>query len=435
MGEERIADELNLKLTISVPPRAIETPGNASIARLATSPYKAAPAARDSWLIWWPSIVMLLGTMLSYVDRGVLALLSPMILNDTKMNAQAYSEVISAFSFAYMFSTPIWGSVLDRIGLRLGMTIAAGIWMVSSASHSMVSTFLGFAIARAALGIGEGATFPGGFRTAMDSLPPEKQLRGVGVAYSGSSLGSILAPLLITPIALAFGWRRAFLVTPALALIWVLLWRGTVNTATFHTPARSTRLVFPSLLERRFWSLVASYGLGAMPVGAIIYLTPLFLSRDFGLSQAKLGWVLWIPPLGIEVGYFFWGWIATRFARDNPRPVWLFTLMAVMALPAAAITLFHSAPVAIALLTATLFAAGGLVVVTLRTGALAYGPDQRAMAAGISSSAFSLAVALVLPICGRLFDAHLYGRAFLIIGVMPLIGTAIWWLLPLRRTQ
>jgi predicted MFS family arabinose efflux permease len=115
--------------------------------------------------------------------------------------------------------------------------------------------------------------------------------------------------------------------------------------------------------------------------------------------------------------------------------VWLYTLMAVMALPAATITLFHTAPVAIALLTATMFAAGGLVVVTLRTGALAYGPDQRSMAAGIGSSSFSLAVALVLPVCGRLFDAHLYGRAFLIIGVMPLIGTTIWWLLGVGRRR
>ena len=84
--------------------------------------------ARQSWLLWWPVTVMMLGTLLSYLDRGVLALLSPMILKDTKMSAQAYSEVISAFSFAYMLSTPVWGSLLDRIGLRRGMAISVVIW-------------------------------------------------------------------------------------------------------------------------------------------------------------------------------------------------------------------------------------------------------------------------------------------------------------------
>lgn len=377
----------------------------------------------------------MLGTLLSYVDRGVLAVLSPMILADTKMNAQAYSEVISVFSFAYMFSTPIWGSVIDRIGLRLGMTISVVIWTVSSASHSLVRSFLGFAVARGALGIGEGSMFPGGFRTAMDSLPPEKQARGIAFAYSGSSAGSIVAPLLITPVALAFGWRIAFLVTPVLALIWLVLWRGTVKESAFVHPVRATRLVFPNVFERRFWSLVASYALGALPVGAITYLAPLYLSRALGLTQAQLGYVLWIPPAGLEVGYFFWGWVSDRFAPSHPRPVWLIVLIAVLALPAAAIPWFHTAAGAIALLAGTMFAAAGMVVVTLRTGALAYAKEQRSMAAGIASSSFSAAVALVMPICGRLFDLRLYSRAFLIVAVLPLVGAIIWWLLPAHRYE
>lgn len=384
-----------------------------------------------SWLIWWPATVMMLGTLLSYVDRGSLALLSPMFLSATHMTAQDYSWCISAFSFAYMFSAFVWGSVLDRIGLRLGMTISLVIWMLSSASHSIVVSVWGFAAARAALGIGEGSIFPGGFRTALDSLPATKQARGVALAYSGSSLGSILAPILLTPVAIRYGWRAAFLVTPALALLWLCAWVGTVDPATFPNRARPVqRLAFPNLRERRFWSLVASYALGALPVGAVIYLTPLYLSRAFGLTTAQLGWVLWIPPAGLEAGYFFWGWIADRFARDTPRPAGLIVLMALLVLPLAAVNLFHDATAAIALLTFSLFASGGLVVVTLRTGALAYPHGQRSMAAGIASSSFSAVVALTLPICGHLFDHRLYTPAFALVALLPIAGTIIWSLIP-----
>ena len=64
-------------------------------------------AATDSRMpapafLWWPTIVMMLGTLLSYVDRASLALLSPMFLSDIHMSAQDYSWCISAFSFAYM---------------------------------------------------------------------------------------------------------------------------------------------------------------------------------------------------------------------------------------------------------------------------------------------------------------------------------------------
>ncbi len=389
----------------------------------------------SGWAIWWPSVVMMLGTLLSYLDRQVLALLSPMILRDTHMNAQSYGEVISAFSFAYMLSTPVWGSLLDRVGLRIGMTVSVAIWAAASASHSLVSTFLGFAMARGALGIGEGAIFPGGFRTAMDSLPPEKQSRGIALAYSGSSAGSLLAPLAITPLAVIYGWRIAFLATPVAALVWLILWRTSVDTSKFVHRASAKKLSFPSVLERRFWSLVASYSLGALPVGGITYLAPLYLSRAFGLSQKELGLVLWIPPAALEAGFFFWGWIADRFARGNTRPTWLLALLSLLALPCSAVSWFSSSAAALALLSATMFAAAGFTVVTLRIGALAYAPEQRSMAAGIASGSFSAVVAMVLPIGGRLFDQHLYGSAFSLVAFLPVTGTVIWWLLHVGRPQ
>src|SRR5215467_4620832 len=216
-------------------------------------PVETISPAKEGLKLWWPSGVMMLGTVLAYLDRQVLALLSPLILAETHLSAQSYTETISAFSYAYMVSTFFWGSVLDRIGLRLGMLISLSIWMVASASHSLVSTFVGFALARAVLGIGEGSMFPGGFRVAMDSLPPEKQARGIALAYSGSSIGSILAPIIFTPIAAAWGWRPAFLLTPALALVWLAVWRTTVHPAEFRYGSRPGKLKFPSALEMRFW--------------------------------------------------------------------------------------------------------------------------------------------------------------------------------------
>ena len=167
---------------------------------------------------------MLLVSLISYIDRNTLALLAPTILRETGLSAEQYGFVISAFSIAYMAGNPIWGRALDRFGLRGGMLAAVSFWSLASAAHSLAGGFASFAAARTALGFGEGATFPGGLRTVVQTLEPSRRARGIAVAYSGGSLGAIITPLIVTPIALWWGWRAAFLFTGLVGFLWVLLW-------------------------------------------------------------------------------------------------------------------------------------------------------------------------------------------------------------------
>jgi ACS family hexuronate transporter-like MFS transporter len=377
-------------------------------------------------LIWWPSAVMMACSLLSYIDRQILAVLSPLILADTHMNTQTYGEIVSAFSIAYTVANPLWGAILDRIGVRMGMVLAVAIWTAASGAHAVTSGFAGFAAARAVLGFGEGATFPGGLRTAMDSLPPEKRSRGIALAYSGGSLGALLTPLLVTPVAVAFGWRAAFWLTAVAGAGWIVLWRSTVR---FASSTRAGQFTLPNVFEKRFWMLVISYALGALPLAPILYLAPLYLTRVEGFTQAALGRVLWIPPLGWEIGYFVWGWLADRYAAENRRPAWLFGLMAVLGLPLTAVTLVDGAAAVLAILFWSMFVGAGFLVVSLRTAALWYPREQTALVAGIGAGSWSALVALTLPAFGRLFDAGDYSQAFVAVGVTPVIGTALWWLL------
>ena len=59
--------------------------------------------------MWTASGVMMLCSWLSYVDRQMLAVLSPTILNDTGMSVATYTTVVAWFSYAYMFANPLWG--------------------------------------------------------------------------------------------------------------------------------------------------------------------------------------------------------------------------------------------------------------------------------------------------------------------------------------
>ena len=298
----------------------------------------------SSWRLWLPALSMLLVSLISYIDRNTLALLAPTILRENNLSAEQYGWIISSFSLAYMLGNPLWGRWLDRWGVRTGMLVAVAFWTAASTAHALVAGFAGFAVARAALGFGEGATFPGGLRTVVQTLPERWRARGIAIAYSGGSLGAVLTPVIVTPIYAASGWRAAFLFTGGIGALWLVWWtfisrrpelRATHSPHSAE-PRREGRIQFT---DRRLWAFMASYALGCLPLAFVIYQAPLYFVRALGKSQVEIGAVLWIPPLGWECGYFLSGWLADRLRRglDDPLPVYrrLTLAIALLMLPLA----------------------------------------------------------------------------------------------------
>lgn len=387
--------------------------------------------------MWVPPVAMMLANLLSYFDRQVLAVLSPTILRETGMSATDYSRALFGFSVLYMIGNPLWGSLLDFIGLRKGMFAAVSLRALASSAHAAMSGFWGFAAARSVLGFGEGSAFPGALKAAAESLPPNRQSRGTAIGYSGASLGAILTPLLLTPVALRYGWRSAFLVTGGMSVCWLALW-AVIGRPPFMEDVKSAslKLTWPDFRERRLWLVVSSFGLGAVALGVVSYFSPLYLNRAMGLSQAELGKVLWIPLVGWEAGYYFWGWVADKRVTPGKRPAGLFCLLAVLALPSGCITMTRSLPIVLALMFWATFVADGFVVLSLRVGSHLYPRDQTAMVGGIGSGSWSAVLAVVQLIYGRWMDQQWYSAMWISMSLLPAAGTGLFLVLsaPLYRT-
>ena len=137
---------------------------------------------------------MMLCSLLSYIDRQTLAVLSPAIPRDTGLTAQSYGEIVSAFSIAYMLANPIWGSLLDYIGLRAGMTIAVAMWTVSSTGSRLDDRLLRICDGKSGARPWRGRYLPRRLRAAMESLPSGRQSRRIAISYSGGSLGGHHCP-------------------------------------------------------------------------------------------------------------------------------------------------------------------------------------------------------------------------------------------------
>ena len=383
---------------------------------------------------------MLLVSLISYIDRNTLALLSPTILSETGMTAEQYGWIISAFSIAYMVSNPVWGKLLDRFGLPSGMTAAVSFWTLASAAHAFAVGFWSFAAARLALGFGEGATFPGGLRAAVQSLPAHLCSRGIAISYSGGSLGAVVTPLIVTPIAKMWGWRGAFWFTGAVGVAWLIVWAFVGRREDMKsTASRVTAETAIQWRDKRLWAFMAAYALGGFPLAFVLYQSALYLNRQIGMSQLEVGAVLWIPPLGWEVGYFAWGWLTdTSLRRNADSPLrayrWLMGVAMVLGLPlliVPSLGVQHKWLIMFQLFFA-MFAAAGFVIGPVSYATRAFSRRNAGLIAGLGAGSWGAFVALAMPWIGRMFDQKDYAAAFWFTALCPAIGYAVWYVLNLE---
>ncbi len=374
----------------------------------------------------------MLVSVLSYIDRNTLALLAPTILKDTHLSVTAYGWVVSAYSILFTIGNPAWGKILDRIGLRRGMSAAVSLWTLASASHAFASGFGGFAAARALLGLGEGAASPGGLRTVVQTLPASSRSRGMALTFSGGSAGAILTPIVMTPVAVAWGWRAAFWFTGLLGAVWVLWWLiisrredvRKIEAPDVHAVRDPAR---PRLSDPRFWAYLLAYSLGALPLGFVTYSAAIYLSRALGESQKAIGAVLWIPPLGSEIGVFFWGWVADRMRGERLDVVRrLLPVAMLLSLPLAATGLTRSFPLVMAHLFFAMFVASAFQILPLIYGTEIFSRAYAGYLGGVASGSYGAGLAVLMPLFGRLFDASRYNLAFALAALCPVIAYLCW---------
>ena len=184
----------------------------------------AAVSSRAGYFRWVICALLLAGTTKNYMDRQVLGLLKPMLQHDLGWNEIDYSNLVFAFQAAYALGMVFVGRLVDRLGTRLGYSLTMIFWSLASMGHALVNSLFGFGIARFALGFGEAGVFPASLKTTAEWFPKKERAFATGIFNSGTSIGAIVTPLIVPPIALHWGWRWTFVITGALGFLWLVFW-------------------------------------------------------------------------------------------------------------------------------------------------------------------------------------------------------------------
>lgn len=186
---------------------------------------------------WVICTLLFIATTINYLDRQVIGLLKPTLEQEFNWSEVDYANIVMVFSASYALGYVIFGNFIDRIGTKLGYTISIVVWSVAAMGHAAVRGTFGFMAARGLLGLGEGGNFPAAVKAVAEWFPKKERALATGIFNAGTSIGAVVAPIMVPWLLGAYGWKEAFLITGAVGFIWLIFW-----WFMYEIPSRQKRL-------------------------------------------------------------------------------------------------------------------------------------------------------------------------------------------------
>ena len=202
--------------------------------------------------------------------------------------------------------------------MNRAISFAVGLWSCAGIATGFTSGLGGLVGCRAVLGVAEAAGIPAAGKAIHAYLRPGERALGNAVNQAGVSLGSVIAPLLATWIALHSGWRHAFIVTGVLGLLWIPLWlRVARHAPAAAEPARDGTAVRAMLRDRRLWVFAGANALSMVGYFFWGLWTSKYMVTVCGLTLGEAAWYVWIPPVFASCGGFLGGWLSLRMVNGG----------------------------------------------------------------------------------------------------------------------
>lgn len=290
---------------------------------------------------WFIAVLLLLLSVLNYIDRQALSILATTIQKELHLTDNDYARVGQAFLLCYTISYFFAGRVVDRFGPRLSETIFVTWWSIANMLTGLASSFGSLVGFRSLLGIGEPGHYAVSAKVVGAWFPPKEKGVAAGMYMMGGTLGAAIAAPLVAWLTLQFGWRWAFVATGAIGLVAAAMWFFIYRSPADHPwvgeeekallkshglmePAQSRAKppAFTTLIRWKPLWLVMGVRMLTDPVW-YFYLVwfAKYLQEKRGMSLAEVGGTLWIVFVAADIGCLAAGFASGALIRKGRAPV------------------------------------------------------------------------------------------------------------------
>jgi ACS family hexuronate transporter-like MFS transporter len=409
-------------------------------------------------LRWIIAGLLLVVTLVNYLDRMAISVLVKNILGDFQLDENDYGQIVALFMVAYAVMYAGSGYIVDRLGTRMGMAFFVCFWSVCQVLHGLTVGKWSFAACRIGLGLAEPGSFPAATKAVGEWFPPRQRAIGVGIFNTGSVIGAALASPLAAFVALRFGWRAAFIFTGVLGFIWLILW------LIFYQPPQRNRWLGAKeaaelsragvitnesvvaekkvdwlgvLTSRPGLVLILARFLTDPVIYFVMFWLPSYLQKERGFDLQMIGEYTWIPWTIGGLGYVLGGWFSGKMIRADRkigRSRKIAMTIGAALLPSAILApLVPSAALAIAAMCVVVFGHAIWVTNLMTLPTDLFSSNKVATAAGLSGMGGAIAGALANWFTGSFVTHFSYLPIFICAGLLhPVAMLLVWWLLPER---
>ena len=408
-------------------------------------------------LRWYIGGLLFVVTVINYVDRQVFSILAPELQKTIGWSELDYSRIVIAFQVSYATAMLISGRILDRIGTKLGLTLAVLLWSVTAMGHAVARTPIGFGVARFALGIGEAANFPAAVKAVAEWFPASERALATGLFNSGVALGAVVASITVPILAASFGWQAAFIVTGALGLLWIPAWWMLYAERGAH-PRLSTRerafieaglgietrpsnpYSWVTLLGyRQTWAYAVTKSLGDPIWWFYLFWLPKFLSEQHGIRGVDVIPYLTTVYIAADVGCLLGGYASSWLVRRGWNINWArkatMGLLAVIMTPTVIIAGYTNDPrFAIVLIAIACGCHQAWSTLVFTVAADLFPSRAAGSVAGIGGFVAGMVSIAAAELTGRVLDRDpsYYLPVFIVAGLLYPIGLAVFHMLSPR---
>lgn len=260
-----------------------------------------------------------------FIDRAAISISIASMGKEFGLTSSQSGLVLSIFYISYALIQVPGGWLSDKLGSKVVIIIAVLMWSIFTMLTGFSWSITSLLVIRFMFGIGEGPYAAACLSETSEVFGYKNRSKATSSMLSSNYVGSAIAPMIVAPIMIAFGWRMTFHVVGIIGIAFIIIYYFAVR------PIRKNKSVDEGKKEvkKGNWSeiltsgmvwqfVIIAFGISMVNKGLDSWM-PTYLLKVRHINLKSISYLVPLPFIAAGIGAFSSGWIMDKFFKNREK--------------------------------------------------------------------------------------------------------------------